>query len=268
MTDTAYSMKNSGLVSAAHRGFRRVAQARPQYYPYYRRNSRRLRLLRDKHNGQRCFIIGTGPSLNSTNLDLLKGEIVFGVNTLYRGLPQFGIGCSYYAVSDAVIWKTHHQGISRLASTLFLSDEAGREYLSNRKYYRSLLDSEPYLVRNLGPMWTSGWNTKDLSRGAYLGYTVITDICLQAAYYMGFGQVYLLGCDSDYSGMHRFDGLETEAKGGGAIGEWQNVFASYEICKKVFEEDGREIINATAGGKLEVFRRMRLEDVVRSTQDT
>jgi hypothetical protein len=30
---------------------------------------------RDKHKGDRCIIIGNGPSLNRTNLDLLEGEV-------------------------------------------------------------------------------------------------------------------------------------------------------------------------------------------------
>jgi len=236
---------------------------RPEDYFSYRESSKRIKKLKDIHRGQRCFIIGTGPSLNKTNLSLLNGEIVFGVNTLYRGLPQFGLKCAYYAVSDHIIWKTHFEGISRLETALLLSDDAGREYLSRKNYYRSRLNTEPYLIRNLGPIWTKGWLTRDLPLGAYFGYTVIIDICLQAAYYMGFDQVYLLGCDSDYSGRHRFDGLETEAKGGGAIGDWSKVFASYEICKQVYEEAGREIINATVGGRLEIFRRQGLEEIIK-----
>ncbi len=36
------------------------------------------------------------------------------------------------------------------------------------------------------------------------------------------------------------------------------------LQKKVYEADGREIINATVGGKLEVFERKKLEDIILS----
>ena len=76
---------------------------------------------------------------------------------------------------------------------------------------------------------------------------------------MGFKEVYFLGCDSDYSGLHRFDGSTTDNPRGR---EWEDIFNAYKICKRVHEEDGRKIINATVGGKLEVFKRMKLEELI------
>lgn len=231
-------------------------------YLFYRANSEPIKKFKDIHKGERCFIIGTGPSLNKTNLSLIKDEIVFGVNTLYRGLDSFGFSCEYYAVSDIDVWKTHFKSILQLDTTLFLSDATGKEYLSNKGLYRKFQKREPIIIRQLGAMWVSRSFSKDLSKGAYNGDTIIIDVCLQAAYYMGFKKAYLLGCDSDYSGIHRFDGSTTDnLVGGGVSGDWSKVFESYAICKKAYEEDSREIINATVGGKLEIFRRERLEDV-------
>ncbi len=234
----------------------------PKEYLYYRYNGHKLKKFKDIHKGQRCFIIGTGPSLNKTNLSLIKDEIIFGVNTLYQGLPKFGITCDYYAVSDVEVWKSHFKNIFDLETILFLSSDTGKEYLSHLRFYKKYQKNEPFVIRDLGAMWSSGWLVKDLSIGAYWGDTVIIDICLQAAYYMGFKEVYLLGCDCDYSGMHRFNGSTTECVAGGAAGDWSMVFDSYEICKKAYEEDDREIINATVGGKLEIFKRRKLEEIV------
>jgi hypothetical protein len=229
---------------------------------YYRLNTPNIKNFKDIHKGQRCFIIGTGPSLNKTNLSLIKDEIIFGVNTLYRGLPKFGITCNYYAVSDAEVWKGHFKNIFDLDTILFLSSDTGKEYLSHLRLYKKYQKNEPFVIRDLGDMWSSKNFSNDLSTGAYWGDTVIIDIGLQAAYYMGFKEVYLLGCDCDYSGLHRFDGSTTECVAGGAAGDWSMVFASYEICKKAYEEDSREIINATVGGKLEIFKRRKLEEII------
>ncbi len=35
------------------------------------------------HHGQRCFIIGNGPSLQRTDLTKLKDEFTFGMNRIY-----------------------------------------------------------------------------------------------------------------------------------------------------------------------------------------
>jgi len=89
--------------------------------------------FKDIHRGERCFIIGTGPSLNQTNLSLLKDEITFGVNTLYRG--NF-LDYTYYCVSDRHVWEKHYQWILKVPSTLFLGSYAGVQYRQQRNLHR------------------------------------------------------------------------------------------------------------------------------------
>ncbi|MFC2071638.1 6-hydroxymethylpterin diphosphokinase MptE-like protein [Chloroflexota bacterium] len=225
----------------------------------YRLHSSKLKKFTGIHKGQRCFIIGTGPSLNQTNLSLLKDELIFGVNTLYTGLDKFGITCAYYAVSDGIIWRNHYKEILGIDTALFLGGEAGKEYLSDLKLFRKFQKTKPLVVRQLGYIEDSSCFSRDISKGHYEHTTVIIDMCLQVAYYLGFKEVYLLGCDCDYSGLHRFDGSTTDNPHGR---EWDDVFVAYEMCKKFYEEDGREIINATVGGKLEVFKRKKLEELI------
>lgn len=225
-------------------------------------NDRRLLGLKDKHKGQRCFVIGTGPSLNRTDLSFLKDEILFGVNTLYSGLSKFNIKCNYWAVTDIAVWEEHFKDILGLDNILLLSGSAAKDYLTKKHYFQQFQKNEPITIRHLGLMWIDNCFCKDLIYGAYNGDTVIIDICIQAAYYMGFEKVYLLGCDSDYSGWHRFDRPKSENKTTPAIeGDFSRIFKSYEICKKAFEDNDREIINATVGGKLEIFKRKRLERI-------
>jgi len=47
-----------------------------------------------------------------------------------------------------------------------------------------------------------------------------------------------------------------------AQGRWNRVFRDYKRCKNFFELDNRKIYNATVGGKLEVFERIKLEEVI------
>jgi len=211
--------------------------------------------FKDIHKGERCFIIGTGPSINNTNLDSLQDEICFGVNTLYRGYDNLKLRCQYYAVSDPWVWQNHWQGISKLDTQLFI--------------WKSIISMHtpicPYTALNTAPipMWMSNRMSEDAAYNVGWGETVIIDVALQMAYYMGFSKVYLLGCDSTYEGKHRFDSDGSDVPTSNAIkGNWSHIFKSYQICKEAYETDGREIINCTVGGKLEIYKRQKLEDVL------
>ena len=60
------------------------------------RSKRELAAFRDIHRGERCFIIGNGPSLNQTDLARLEGEYTFGMNRIYLLFPELGFQTSYY----------------------------------------------------------------------------------------------------------------------------------------------------------------------------
>lgn len=223
-----------------------------------------IKELKDKHKGDRCFLLGSGPSLNDTNLSLIKDEIKFGVNTLYRGFDKFNLSCKYFGIGDRKVWVQHASHILNLDVELFLGGFAAYDYMFNKMKYTDVKIKNPHIINHLGKMWTTGKFSTDLAQGAYNGDTVIIDIGLQACYYMGFDKVYLLGVDCDYTGLHRFDGLPTEnATGGGVSGNYDPQFKAYNICKEMYETNGREIVNATNGGKLEIFRRESLEELMK-----
>ena len=103
----------------------------------------------------------------------------------------------------------------------------------------------------------------NIKLGVYSGCTVI-GFAIQLAYYMGFKEVYLLGVDCDYSKGKYFDDMKLNRffNAGNEKFGWNKIFKSYEVLKNVFEKDDRKIYNATKGGKLEVFDRKKLEDVL------
>jgi hypothetical protein len=116
----------------------------------------------------------------------------------------------------------------------------------------------------------------DISKRAYAGQSV-TIVNLQLAYYFGFSKVLLIGMDFNYEKVgseiikgHKLISQEDDINhfhpeyfGKGKT--WHdpkihNVYKSYELAKLIYEQNGREIVNCTVGGKLELFRRSRLED--------
>jgi len=122
-------------------------------------------------------------------------------------------------------------------------------------------------------------NTKDfqtdVSKGIGAGST-ITYGAMQFAHYMGANPVILVGVD------HTFAVKKTDKKGSivksqeddkshfdpnyfGKGSWWQlpdldDSELAYHRAKEKFEQDGREILDATVNGKLEVFKKISIND--------
>jgi hypothetical protein len=227
-----------------------------RFYNEFFKNNHKIEKLHNIHSGERCFIIGMGPSLNHTDFSIIKNEILFGVNNFYSGLNRFKINPKYWCVADSYVFENHYKPILKLDTTLFLTEKAGRMFLRNKDYYMKYVKKEPIIIRPLGHMAT--WNKvgTDLTKGAYGGMVIYS--CLQIAFYLGFEEMYLLGCDCTLSKGVHFDG---DTYKHGAIDEWSEKFRLYEVFKEVFEDNGRKIYNSTVGGNLEVFERKKLEDI-------
>ena len=72
-------------------GLKRVPNLPAAYLNPARRDSiARLAALRDRHRGERCFILGNGPSLKRTDLSKLRNETTFGLNRIYLAFPEMG----------------------------------------------------------------------------------------------------------------------------------------------------------------------------------
>jgi len=225
-----------------------------KYSDKYKQDRQRFEKLKNIHNGERCFLLGTGPSLKNTDISLLKKEICFGVNSLL--LEDIGIKIKYYGLTGAN--EKCLNGIkTKNNSTLFLFRAAARMYFD--------LDSP---MDNVIALKTNGLILKkksipnDIAKNVYgSGGTIIVP-CLQVCHYLGFKEVYLLGCDCNYAGDAHFTEYERiPFTGSSEKKHWYKVFKAYKILKKEFEKDNRKIYNATIGGCLETFERVNLEDL-------
>ena len=237
--------------------------------------------LRDMHKGERCFILGTGPSLLEQDLTLLKNEILF-MSPVFPLYPQFElIKPRYYCNEDTIAWLGDNcpgmllevkEKIREAKTTNFFPEDfktdAEKWFPENTNYYLKKSGNSVEKIKSINLDLVS-------TQGLDSGGSIIIDYCLPIAYYMGFKEIYLLGCDCDWkldeapdmSKSHFYGYVETTPIPGGNPIEWyakwyQIVINSYEIAKEAFEKGGRKIHNATLGGKLEVFERVKLEDVI------
>jgi len=194
-----------------------------------------------------------GPSLNKTNFQLIKGEHMIALNGFFTGIEKFNVNPDYWCVSDMCVFDDIYKSLFKLDTNLFLMEDAGRAYLKKNLSFERTLENNPIVVKPLGD--TSTWNqfSKDLSKGATGGNVMFGG--LQLAYYLGFDETYLIGCDCE--GLHFDDTADEET----SIPGFGRAFEHYEMFKREFEKDNCKIYNSTVGGALEVFERKSLEDL-------
>lgn len=237
---------------------------------YYRSNdSMIMQSLKGKHQEERCFIIGNGPSLTAEDLDKLREEITFASNRIYNIFDKTEWRPTYYLAVDSDFIKYNYEIIKGIQSKYI--------FLSN--IYQIPLNDKPENIVYINEYakfpvnkWddTSAFVSEDVSKFFSIGYTV-TFTAMQLALYMGFKEIYLLGVDFSYSiirdsrGRIRkndntkdyFDGKKYRS----TVLNYNSVLHSYKIAKEYCDENNIKINNVTRGGKLEVFNRADLDSV-------
>ena len=63
-------------------------------------NKHKIKEFKNRHLGEKCFIIGNGPSLKVEDLDKLQNQITFSCNMIYNTLSETKWRPYYYFVHD------------------------------------------------------------------------------------------------------------------------------------------------------------------------
>ncbi len=227
------------------------------FHPWRRQSIRALAAMQDRHRGRRCFIIGNGPSLKQTDLSKLKGELTLGQNRIYLAFPNWGFETSYYlSVNDLVIEQCH-EDIQKLTMPRFVSWRARRwlQPQENLFFIHTTYTGEKFATDVRSRVWEGG---------------TVTYTSLQVAYFLGFSEVILVGVDHNYVGQGKPN--ETVVSQGddpnhfdpGYFGKgfrWQlpdliQWEEAYRLARRTYEADGRRVLDATIGGKLQVFQKV------------
>lgn len=228
-------------------------------------NDRKLAALKDKHKGQRCFVIGNGPSLRISDLDRLKGEITFAANKIYLAFDRTDWRPTYYNVEDNLVIQQNYEAINSLHGFTKLLRWLPNGLLSGGEntiwYEMHVLPSSAYPDFSPSPL-----------DGLSCGYSV-TYTSLQFAYFMGCAQIYLIGVDFSFS-ISNVDKNGRVVSGGEINHFVPNYYKKGELWYPprlelqeqalIYARDycvvrGLKIFNATRGGKLEVFPRVDLD---------
>ena len=155
-------------------------------HPWRRESIRKLAALKDSHKGERCFVIGNGPSLKSMDLSKLQGEFTFGFNRIFLAAAELGFTPScIVSINDLVI----EQSVAELQALRMPKFFAWRA----RKWLK--LDADTHFIYT---SYTGPGFSKDVTGRVWEGATV-TNVALQLAYHMGFTKVILIGVDHNFA---------------------------------------------------------------------
>jgi hypothetical protein len=239
------------------------------------RDKKRMEELREKHDGRRCFIIGNGPSLTISDLEALRGEITFASNRIYRLYDKTDWRPSYWVGADLeLLWGDREQFLQMMKErkTTYFVTHFAKDFGTEQNIYY-------YLVRHKLRIDKFRDYEVEFSGDATLGLGVgctVTYIAIQLAVFMGCKEIYLIGVDHNYSHVlvngemicnndvkdYPDDMNVGNNEKFGAMNYTVTTHA-YSAAREYCEAHGIRIANATRGGKLEVFERVALEDVLK-----
>ena len=230
-----------------------------------------LKRYKNIHEGERCFIVGTGPSLTIEDVTALQGEHVFLCNYGITLCDQLPYQPDYYVIGDPRAYDEicNHFEMQR-TKEMFLVDMS--DYKTYMKKQQGTFNTEwihlPgeraffYVERFFKRNWSFSF---DISKAIFSGASVVY-YCYQLAAYMGFKEIYLLGMDCDYSGeVQHF--ITFDKTGDSQLkmnsGYYHDNFIKMHYCAAInCYKKGISIFNVSRGGKLELFERKNLDEVV------
>lgn len=167
--------------------------------------------LKGKHDGERIFLVGNGPSLDKTPLDRLAGEYTFAMNKIHKIYTDTEWRPSFYFFGHHDLnpekkrYVRHHidLGIPCFINSNHRSVFGDKDniYYFDKHYLKEGSTVEdvdfhqltPDEVSNLPLDTLDGFWSDDVA-GRLITYHSMYGV-IQLASYMGFDEMYLIGCD-------------------------------------------------------------------------
>lgn len=217
--------------------------------------------LKGKYSGQPMLVVGNGPSLNQTPLEDFSSVPAIGMNKIDLLYARSSWRPSFVACANDAVVLQHKNVFAESEIPIWLAWKS-RWFM-------------PRTTRNVHyyPNRTSDDFSTDATRGISVGDTV-TFVALQMAYWMGASPVIIFGVDHSFKNVgaakeyKRWEGADVNHfdpnyfQHGSLFGN-PDLDASeiqYANARRAFEADGRRVVDATVGGKLEIFEKVSVDE--------
>ncbi|MBU3111032.1 6-hydroxymethylpterin diphosphokinase MptE-like protein [Clostridium lacusfryxellense] len=157
------------------------------------------------HKGERCFVLGNGPSLNDQDLALLENEYVITVNQAVRNTNFKNIKTNYHFWADPVFFnlspdKPEDMELLEVFKSLNTEDNIPKCFLPvQAKEFVRKFELDKYMDINYynSKLYFHDEYNKDIDFTKFIPrFQTVVQWGIAFAIYMGFSEIYLLGCDS------------------------------------------------------------------------
>lgn len=226
--------------------------------------SRKIAMLKDRYRGKPLLIVGNGPSLNHTPLDAFSSIASIGMNKIDMIFPRVAWRPSMILCINPMVVRQHAAQFADSNIPVYLSWHSRFMLGSHRKASS---------IAFFGSSIKGGFSFDVSQRVDSLA--TVTYSAFQFAYYMGADPVIIVGVDHNFdkTGDHVY-----ERRQGPDVNHFDpNYFATgtlwglpdldgseiaYARTREAFEQDGRRIVDATVGGKLQIFEKISIEKAI------
>lgn len=219
-----------------------------------------LESRRAVNQSRTCVIVGNGPSLNGSDWSLLAGYDLIVSNFAYYDKELLALA-KYVTVTNRMVAE---QG-----------SEQFNELVGVTKVYPAWLS--PYFADDTNALFLNATLNPEFSTSVedeVSWRSTVSFFNMQLAYSLGYERVLLIGFDHSYVQPEgAIEGQPIDQKSDDVNHfradyfkgkQWQAADVSemekvYQLARVAYESAGRTLLNATAGGHLEVFPRISLE---------
>lgn len=228
--------------------------------------------LKDQHVGRRAWIIGNGPSVQYSDLDLIgqRGDIVFCFNRFHLAYDQTSLREDFVVSADTLMIEDFgHEMIHQSAGLAMFCAEGDQTSGLDGEFVRlNKLDVEMPLF------------CRDASQFVHVGGSSVF-VALQLAYHFGIREVFTYGLDYSFSQTPVFDPKYSmpvcydegnhfikgyRANKPWVPPNWRDISFGFLKARIAFEAVGGRIFNVTRGGKLDIFERLNLDELFAESQ--
>lgn len=264
------------------------------YDSTYKNELLKNRDYKDLYKGKRCFILGNGPSLSKhKNLGMLANEVVFSVNQFYRSDLFDVVKPNFHVMVDPLFFSldannpVENDTLVRMQELKYKKDtRCIFPYTSKSFIEKSKISNDQTIYIHSRYRMHNGYD-RDIRMDKNLPLVQnVIHAAIYCAIYMGFKEIYLLGCDMtgiltsyikeqtelniedehvyEYTNEEKMRMLKVRNDNNNEImlksygvtfGVFRNI---YNYCKN----RGINIYNATIGGALDNIPRVVYEDIL------
>lgn len=269
-------------------------KANPECRNYLKRNIE----LKNIHLGKRCFILGNGPSLKYVDFASLQKEYVFTVNQLSRHKDFSKLHTNFHIWVDNLFFDLDPscKEDMELLNVMKNVKEDNNDPIVFYKWEAREMIKKFQLENVLDIRYIAevryDKRTAILKRNVDFTKTVpwmesVTCYAICLAVYMGFNEIYLLGCDCSgfiniasskmlkaeeavyaynisENEKSRMEKMFNKRRIRDELNAYVGLFDEYEVLKKYCDKNGVNLYDATKNGLLDCVPKVNLDDVLNS----